>query len=49
MKWFKTFEGAEKTLSGMEAMLMLRKKQFTRMKHYDSEVDFVHSLFGLTA
>ena len=49
MKWFKTFEGAEKTLSGMEAMLMLRKKQFTRMKHYDSEVAFVHSLFGLTA
>jgi transposase, IS6 family len=49
MRGFKTFEGAEKTIAGMEAMLMLKKRQFTAMKDYKSEADFIHSLFHLTA
>ena len=49
MRGFKTFESAEKTIAGQEAMLMLRKRQFIAMEHYESEVLFVHSLFGLTA
>ncbi len=49
MRGFKTFESAEKTIAGREAMLMLKKRQFTAMEHYESEVKFVHSLFGLTA
>jgi len=49
MKWFKTFPTAQNTIAGMEAMLMLRKRQFIAMNHYKTEVDFVNSLFGLTA
>jgi transposase-like protein len=49
MRGFKAFRTAKKTIAGMEAMLMLRKRQFTAMKNYESEVLFVHSLFGLTA
>jgi len=49
MRGFKTFESAEKTIAGREAMLMLKKRQFTAMNDYQTEVDFVHSLFGLTA
>jgi transposase-like protein len=49
MRRFKDFESAEKAIAGQEAMLMLKKRQFIAMKVYQSEVDFVHSLFGLTA
>ena len=49
MRGFKTFEGAEKTIAGMEAMLMIKKRQFTHMNHYESEVKFVHSLFEIAA
>ena len=49
MRGFKTFDGAQKTIAGMEALLMLRKRQFTNMNKYTTEVEFVHSLFGLTA
>ena len=49
MRGFKTLEGAEKTIADMESMLMLKKRQFTQMKYYQSEADFVHSLFQLTA
>jgi transposase-like protein len=49
MKWFKTFPTAENTIAGMEAMGMLRKRQFKAMKNYETEVQFVHSLFGITA
>jgi IS6 family transposase len=49
MRGFKTFESAEKTIAGMEALLMLRKRQFTAMNDYETEVDFVHSLLGMTA
>lgn len=49
MRGFKTFDGAEKTIAGMEAMLMLRKRQFTNMENYKTEVNFVHSLFQITA
>jgi transposase, IS6 family len=49
MRGFKTFQGAEKTIAGMEAMLMLKKRQFTAMNHYKSEVLFVNSLFQLIA
>jgi IS6 family transposase len=49
MRGFKTFRTAKKTIAGMEAMLMLRKRQFKTMNHYHTEVEFVHSLFGLTA
>jgi transposase, IS6 family len=46
---FKRFHTAQNTLAGMEALLMLRKRQFKDMKNYPNEVAFVHSLFGLTA
>ena len=49
MRGFKTLDSAGKTIAGMEAMLMLKKRQFTAMKDYETEVLFVHSLFGLTA
>lgn len=49
MRGFKTFESAEKTIAGMEALLMLKKRQFTAMNDYQTEVEFVHSLFGLTS
>jgi transposase, IS6 family len=49
MRGFKTFDGAEKTIAGMEAMLMLKKRQFTHMEYYKTEADFVHALFQLTA
>ena len=49
MRGFKTFESAAKTIAGREAMLMLKKRQFTAMKDYEAEVLFVHSLFGLAA
>jgi hypothetical protein len=49
MRGFKTFEGAEKTIAGMEALLMLKKRQFIAMEHYKNEVLFVHSLFGIRA
>jgi IS6 family transposase len=49
MRGFKTFESAEKTIAGQEAMLMLKKRQFIAMEHYQSEVEFVHSLFRLAA
>jgi hypothetical protein len=39
----------ENTIAGMEAMGMLWKRQFTEMDNYKTEVDFIHSLFGLTA
>jgi transposase, IS6 family len=49
MRGFKTFASAEKTIAGMEAMLMLKKRQFIAMKDYKSEVHFVHSLFQIPA
>jgi len=49
MRGFKTFEGAKKTIAGMEALLMLKKRQFIAMELYESEVLFVHSLFQLSA
>lgn len=49
MRGFKSFACAENTIAGMEAMGMLRKRQFTEMQHYKTEVDFIHSLFGITA
>ena len=49
MRGFKSFACAENTIAGMEAMGMLRKRQFTEMHHYKTEVDFIHSLFELIA
>lgn len=46
MLGFKTFESAEKTIAGREAQLMLRKRQFTAMRNYETEVEFVHSLIS---
>jgi transposase-like protein len=49
MRGFKTFDSAEKTIAGMEAMLMLKQHQFITIKDYKTELEFIHSLFGLTA
>ena len=49
MRGFKTFESADKTIAGMEALLMLKKRQFEAMKDYETEVDFVYSLFRIPA
>ena len=49
MRGFKTFRTAKKTIAGMEATLMIRKRQFTAMKYYKTEVQFVHSLFNIVA
>ena len=49
MRGFKTFPSAACTLAGMEAMLMLKKRQFKAMTDYPTEVAFVHSLFQMAA
>jgi len=49
MRGFKTFASAERTIAGMEALLMIKKRQFIAMKDYKTEVEFVRSLFELIA
>ncbi len=51
MMGFKTFNSARRTLSGIEAMNMIRKGQVKGMKQGDgvSEVKFIEALFGVVA
>jgi len=51
MMGFKTFNSARRTLSGIEAMNMLRKGQVKGIKQGDSvsEVKFIEALFGVVA
>lgn len=49
MRGFKTFQSAACAIAGMEAMLMLKKRQFKAMTDYPTEVAFVHSLFHIAA
>jgi IS6 family transposase len=49
MRGFKRFHTAQNTIAGMEALLMLKKRQFKEMDKYPNEVAFVHSLFAIPA
>jgi transposase, IS6 family len=49
MRGFKRFHTAQKTIAGIEAMLMIKKQQFRDMQQYSSPVAFIHSLFGIAA
>ena len=51
MQCFRSFKTAEKTLSGVEAMWMMRKGQVKRLDGKDAvaQVKFVSSLFGIAA
>jgi IS6 family transposase len=49
MRGFKRFHTAQNTTAGMEALLMLKKRQFKEMDKYPNEVALVHSLFGIPA
>jgi IS6 family transposase len=48
MMGFKSFETAEKTISGIEAFHMIRKEQ-VEMSPVLSDVNFINKLFGLAA
>lgn len=50
MLGFKSFDTAEKTVRGIEAMHMIRKGQVDGLNQCAlSEVKFINKLFGLTA
>lgn len=51
MMGFKTFNSARRTLSGIEAMNMIRKGQVTGSDQGDSvsQVRFIEAIFGVTA
>jgi len=49
MRGFKTFKSATNTIAGYGGFALLKIRQFIEMDQYKAEVDFVHSLFGLTA
>jgi transposase-like protein len=52
MMGFKTFNTARRTLSGIEAMNMIRKgqvKEGTEQGDSVSQVKFIEALFGVTA
>ena len=51
MMGLKTFNSARRTLSGIEAMNMIRKGQVKGVKQRDSgsEVKFIEAIFGITA
>ncbi|WP_370584681.1 DDE-type integrase/transposase/recombinase [Oculatella sp. LEGE 06141] len=50
MVGFKTFNSARRTLSGIEAMNMIRKGQVKGIDQVDivSQVRFIEALFGIT-
>ena len=51
MMGLKTFNSAGRTLSGIEAMNMIRKGQVEEVKQEDSvsEVKFIEAIFGIAA
>ncbi len=51
MMRFKSFNSARRTLSGIEAMNMIRKGQVKEVKQGDSvsEVKFIEAIFGIAA
>jgi transposase-like protein len=51
MMGFKTFNSARKTLSGIEAMNMIRKGQVKGVKPGDSGsgIKFIEAIFGIAA
>jgi transposase-like protein len=51
MMGFKTFNSARRTLSGIEAMSMIRKRQVKGVKQGDSvsQVEFIEAIFGISA
>jgi transposase, IS6 family len=50
-QWFQYFDTARKTISGYEAMHMIRKGQVKNLAKGDAiaEIKFINSLFGVTA
>jgi transposase-like protein len=50
MMGFKSFNTARRTLSGVEAMNMIRKRQVEGVKQGDSvsRVKFIKAIFGIT-
>ena len=45
---FKSYETAISILGGIEAMHMMKKRQFhSHMKSAQNEVGFIHKLFGI--
>ncbi len=51
MMGFKTFNSARRTLSGIEAMNMIRKGQVKEVKQGDSvsQAKFIEAIFGIAA
>jgi transposase-like protein len=51
MMGFKSFNSARRTLSGIEAMHMIRKEQVKEVEQGDSvsQANFIESIFGIAA